>query len=195
MNDNNFYNYNLNLAINSLEPFCTHQENGLPEDIFLMFSRHIPIVNVDLFIIDEKNRILLSWRDDEFCGKGWHIPGGVIKVKETIDECIRRVSLRELGCEVAFDTSPTVVQHIEEQETRGHFISLIFFCMLPEKYTLISKQYNEVGYLEWHKKCPKNIINVHKKYIKLINKVTKNNNKKRLPIITKDKYKKWVNQW
>lgn len=170
-----FYNHNLNLAINTLERYCTHQENGLPEDIFLMFSRHIPIVNVDLFIIDDKNRILLSWRDDEFCGKGWHVPGGVIKVKETIDECIRRVSLRELGCEVAFDPSPTVVQHIEEQETRSHFISLVFLCMLPKNYTLPNiVSYSEeryIGYLQWHNTYPKDIIRVHEKYRKLYNDI------------------------
>lgn len=166
-----FYNHNLNLAINALESFCTHQENGLPEDIFLMFSRHIPIINIDLFIVDAQNRILLSWRDDEFCGKGWHVPGGVIKVKETIDECIRRVSLRELGCEVSFNPNPTVMQHIEDQETRGHFISLIFLCMLPKNYTLISKRYNEVGYLQWHDAYPKDIIRVHEKYRELYNDI------------------------
>jgi len=171
MNTFPFYKYNLDLAINALERFCTHREDGLPEDIFLMFSRHIPIVNVDLFIIDEQNRILLSWRDDEFCGKGWHVQGGVIKIKETIDECIRRVSLRELGCEVSFDPSPTVVQHIEDQETRGHFISLVFLCMLPENYTLISKRYNEVGYLQWHDTYPKDIIPVHEKYRELYNDI------------------------
>ena len=95
----------------------------------------------------------------------------MIKIKETIDECIRRVSLRELGCEVAFDPSPTVFQHIEDQETRGHFISLVFLCMLPENYTLISKRHNEVGYLQWHDTYPKNIIRVHEKYRKLYNDI------------------------
>lgn len=60
---------------------------GLPEDLFFATSL-IPLVNVDLFVHEGK-KILLSWRDDEFHGKGWHIPGGCIRLKETCEDRIQ----------------------------------------------------------------------------------------------------------
>ena len=54
-------------------------ETGLPEEIFMGVSKMTPITNVDLLIKDSKNRCLLAWRDDEYAGTGWHIPGGVIR--------------------------------------------------------------------------------------------------------------------
>ena len=58
---------------------------GLPEDLFLLATSLIPLANVDLFVHDEK-KVLLSWRDDAFHGKGWHIPGGCIRIKEACEK-------------------------------------------------------------------------------------------------------------
>ena len=43
---------------------------GLPEDLFLFATTLILCANVDLFVTDNTNRLLLTWRDDEFYGKG-----------------------------------------------------------------------------------------------------------------------------
>ena len=61
---------------------------GLPENLFLLISSLVPIPNVDLLITNEKNQILLSWRDDEFYGKGWHIPSGCIRFGVTLQQRI-----------------------------------------------------------------------------------------------------------
>lgn len=47
---------------------------GLGDELFLVVASLTPIVNVDILIVKEGN-ILLSWRDDEQCGAGWHLPG------------------------------------------------------------------------------------------------------------------------
>ena len=61
---------------NILEQFMKIDgREGLEEEIFIAVSTIIPIVNVDLLILDSQNHILLSWRDDVYFGKGWHIPG------------------------------------------------------------------------------------------------------------------------
>jgi colanic acid biosynthesis protein WcaH len=160
------------VIIDLLENFCVSNENGLPEDIFLMFSRHIPIINIDLFISDEKSRILLSWRDDEYCGQGWHIPGGIVKHKESIEQCINRVAQREIGTNIEYlPMSPFICEHIESQKTRGHFISLLFKGFLSKKYILPFKD-KKPGYLKWYNSCPNNIINVHSKYKNIINDIT-----------------------
>lgn len=48
--------------------------------MFLVVASLTPIVNVDILIVKEGN-ILLSWRDDEQCGAGWHLPGECVRLK------------------------------------------------------------------------------------------------------------------
>ena len=50
-----------------------------------------PLVNVDLLIKDS-GRTLLTWRDDEFYGPGWHIPGGILGFKERALDRLAKVA-------------------------------------------------------------------------------------------------------
>ena len=59
---------------------------GLEDDLFLFSSSIVPTVNVDLFITNTEHQFLLIWRDDKYCGKGWHIPGNCLRLKETLSE-------------------------------------------------------------------------------------------------------------
>ncbi|HSV43361.1 MAG TPA: NUDIX hydrolase, partial [Candidatus Bathyarchaeia archaeon] len=63
---------NIQEAIQFLETQISDSREGLPQDIFFFASRITPMVNVDLLIKDNRNRMLLAWRDDEFAGTGWH---------------------------------------------------------------------------------------------------------------------------
>ena len=69
----------------------------LPLDLFLIISSLTPIINVDLLIRNEKKQILLAWRNDVPFGNGWHIPGGIIRFKETFHQRIQRVAQLEIG--------------------------------------------------------------------------------------------------
>ena len=66
----------LRRGIEALEAGQDDPRRGLPDDVFLFVSRIVPLVNVDLLIQDDRSRTLLTWRDDEFFGPGWHVPGG-----------------------------------------------------------------------------------------------------------------------
>ena len=69
----------------------------IPKDIFLLSSRLSPVLNVDLLIKDESGRILLSWRDDPYVtGPGWHIPGGIVRLKENFSRSIRDKIINKL---------------------------------------------------------------------------------------------------
>ena len=61
----------------------TSEGQDLPEELFRFISTISPLVNVDLLIKDDTNRTLLTWRDDEHYGAGWHVPGGIIRFKES----------------------------------------------------------------------------------------------------------------
>ncbi len=157
--------------IEQIEKRCDHTGCGIPKDIFLFMSRHIPMMNVDLIIKDETNRTLLSWRDDE-CGTGWHVPGGMIRLNEKIIERIHRTSMEEIGTVVAYDPIPiTILELFVSNNNRKHCISIVYKCFLPQKYILPKKQKNTAGYLKWHNECPNNLIPVHEQYRDLIPQV------------------------
>ena len=71
--------------------------DGLPEELFFLVSSLVPIVNIDLFVTNNNREVLLSWRSDLHHGKGWHIPGGCVRLKETLLDRVEKTALSELG--------------------------------------------------------------------------------------------------
>ena len=88
---------NIRSLIDSLESIIENPSIGLPVDIFLFASRITPMVNVDLLIRNEQGQTLLTWREDDFYGPGWHVPGGIVRFKEPIADRISAVASGELG--------------------------------------------------------------------------------------------------
>jgi len=158
---------NIHKAIEFLEKQIPNPSLGLPEEIFLFISRTTPLVNVDLLIKDENNRTLLSWRDDQYAGKGWHVPGGIVRFKEKLEERVQEVAKKEIGTAVKFDPIPLAInQMICERDIRGHFVSILYKCFLSGKFIPKNKGLSnkDPGYLMWHDSCPTNLIKVHEIY-------------------------------
>ncbi|MFC1957446.1 NUDIX domain-containing protein [Chloroflexota bacterium] len=145
---------------------------GLPEELFLYISRMTPLVNVDLLIKDEKGRTLLSWRDDEYAGKGWHVPGGIVRFKESLETRLKKVAETEIGADVSYEREPMAIKELIHtgRKTRSHFISILYKCFLPGTFAPPNKglSHKDRGYLRWHDACPDNLIEVHKIYRKYI---------------------------
>ena len=162
---------NIHKAIEFLEKQIPNPSLGLPEEIFLFISRTTPLVNVDLLIKDENNRTLLSWRDDQYSGKGWHVPGGVVRFKEKLETRLLKVAEIEIGATVKFDPVPIAINQIMcEHNTRGHFISILYKCFLSSEYIPKNEGLSnkDPGYLMWHGSCPENLIKAHEIYRKYI---------------------------
>jgi len=150
-------------AICTLRSAAGDPPGDLPEDLFLFVSSITPLVNVDLLIQDSQGRTLLTWRDDRFYGAGWHIPGGIIRYKETLEDRLRETARRELASEIEFDPSPLAIEqniHPLHRE-RGHFIALLYRCRLltpPPEALRFSPALPRAGHWAWHKGCPDDLI-------------------------------------
>lgn len=142
--------------LNNIED--AHQ--GLPEAVFEMISELTPMVNVDLFIRNNLGYILLIWRDDEYCGCGWHIPGGILRFQETREERLRITARKELHSEINFNKNPIAVNEIiMPQKIRGHFLSFLYQCQLPSNCPEFVvegavKAKPAPGEIRWHKSSP-----------------------------------------
>ena len=140
---------------------------GIPEDVLRFISRLVPQVNVDLLIRDERGRTLLTWRDDDLFGPGWHLPGSLIRYKESAAARVRACAVDELGADVSADAAPMFVNEaISPQQTRGHHVSLLYRCRLlsdPDP----AREAGSVprpGDWRWHHGAPTDLIAIHRPY-------------------------------
>ena len=149
---------------------------GLGTDLFHFVSSLTPIVNVDLVVFNSKGQILLAMRDDPHCGKGWHIPGGCVRFKETIDSRIKKVAQSELNLtDFTYDKDPMKVfeimwdkdqRNLDNDDERAHFITLAYKCYAPDSYVIVNqgKSETEVGYLRWFDKLPDDLLKIQNSY-------------------------------
>jgi colanic acid biosynthesis protein WcaH len=140
-----------------------------PEELFLFVSRITPLVNVDLLIQDNIGRTLLTWRSDRFFGPGWHVPGGIIRYKESAAERIRKVARAELGIDVTFDAVPIAVQEsiASVRRDRAHAISLLYRCQAvgdPDQGRHYVAEHPLPDQWQWHEGCPSNLIEEQRAY-------------------------------
>lgn len=155
--------------VQELQALTGDPAKGLPEEVFLYASQITPLVNVDLLIKDEANGILLTWRDDGYYEAGWHVPGGIIRFRETFSDRIHAVARQELGASVVYDPAPIAINQVihPTNTIRGHFISLLFACRLtsPPPEALAARVPPAKDQWQWHKTCPENLIPVHHMYL------------------------------
>ncbi len=159
-------------AIHTLSTIVKNPSVGLPESVFTFISSVTPLVNVDLLIKDETGRTLLSWRDDTYAGTGWHIPGGIVRFKETLETRVEKVAEQEIGIPLQYEPVPIAFHQAiyQERGIRGHFISFLFKCSLTKRFTPENDGLSpgERGYLKWHDCCPSNLVPVHEFYREFI---------------------------
>jgi ADP-ribose pyrophosphatase YjhB (NUDIX family) len=149
-------------------------KRGLTKPIFLFVSQLTPMVNVDLLIKNAHGQTLLTWREDEFYGPGWHVPGGVIRFKELVETRIKEVAKSELEAEVISEPHPICVREAmaQNRDVRGHFISMLYRCELKtdllSEHAYTPNQAKQNGHWQWHDGCPVNIIKQHEIYREFI---------------------------
>ena len=146
--------------------------NGLGEDLFLTVASLTPIVNVDILVVKD-GCVLLSWRDDEQCGSGWHLPGGCVRLKETLEQRLHVCAKKELGTDIICDMKPLLVtENINPKRDKGrtHFISFLYGCVLVDENKLLLLDSKEIkGHLGWFNQIPEHFLSVQDFYRKAIN--------------------------
>jgi len=158
---------NLKKNIHEIESCVSNPNKGLLDDIFYFIGRMTPYINVDLLIKCPKRGLLLSWRDDDYAGRGWHIPGGIVRFRETIKDRILKVGFEELDIEIAEFKGPISTNEIiiKEQKERSHFISLLYECTIAnnqlDKLVAISNKNKKIAFF---KKKPENLLKLHEIY-------------------------------
>lgn len=160
---------NLQYLISQLESHVPVPQEGLPEPIFLLVSRLTPLLSVDLLIRDDTGRTLLTWREDQSYGPGWHVPGGIVRYRESIANRVQEVARLELGAQVEYEATPlSIVESVRPNVTdRAHTISMLYQCRLvtpPDLNLRFDRGAPRPGCWQWHSTCPENLIPEHRPY-------------------------------
>lgn len=95
----------------------------------------------------------------------WHIPGGTVKMKETIFQAVQRVAKEELGVEVEIRKLLGFAEYLSEEKERGWGwpISMIFLCTIKSGNLRGSYQGEEI---KTFKEVPENIVPEQKIFLK-----------------------------
>ena len=170
------------LQLRSLEPA---QQNGLPQELFLLISSLVPLVNVELLVVNEKNQLLLSRRNDRYFEKSWHIPSCYMRIYESFSQCVHATALRELGRDVTFPEVPVAVRNIiREANSRqecpnecGHNVAMLFRSSLPADYMINNgeKGPDDDGFLRWFNVLPENFKKIQMAYADVLSDWIKGN--------------------
>nr|WP_320132877.1 NUDIX domain-containing protein [uncultured Holophaga sp.] len=155
--------------LEALESLVPDARKGLPEEVFLLLTRLTPMINVDLLIRDGEGRSLLTWRADTYYPAGWHVPGGIIRYKETAAQRLHAVAHLELGARIRFESEPLAIREViqAERKNRGHFISMLYACTLETPPDPAREWHGGEplhGEWAWHQGCPERLLEVHGMY-------------------------------
>lgn len=158
--------HDLAAYLDDLDHGLADPRKGLPDPVFRFALKTTPMINVDLLVRDFRGRTLVAWRQDEF-GTGWHIPGGIIRWRETFAARIAAVASAELHAEVEADPEPCRISQLLDSG-RGHFISLLYRCELrtPIPADAFAPNENDAvpGQLYWGAEVPGQLYPAHDIY-------------------------------
>src|SRR5688500_15888959 len=141
----------------------------LPLELFLLVSRLVPLFTVDLWIQNDEGAVLLTWREDEFFGRGWHVPGSALRLGETTQHRLHECAREELRAEIEAEALPfDLMEEIQPQihegsdprvRDRAHNVSAAYRCRLltpPDAgraYRAEAGVPPAPGQWAWHARC------------------------------------------
>ena len=101
-----------------------------------MCAQENAYVDVNPVIVSSNCKIILAKRKKEIIGGGkWHLPGGRVQYKETLEETLKRVSFVKTNLRVelfypSLKESLVGIYDNPDRDPREHVISIALFCRI-----------------------------------------------------------------
>ena len=134
------------------------------EEYDFIFNR-VPRLCVDMVIRNEKGGILLTRRNIEPYKNLWHLPGGMVRFKETIADAANRVAQKEFGATVEviknLGACETMIDDLGPDKPR-HSVSVGLEVRITSGTPQITSESSEVGYFTG---LPRKVHPYHKVFI------------------------------
>ena len=133
---------------------------------------HIPILCVDLLIINDAGEYLLVKRKDEPMKGRWWIVGGRILKGESLTKAAKRKAKEEIGAEISLIVPLGFYEehykhNIYDLQSGIHTVSVVFLAVTKQKDFTLDKSSSK---WQFSKKLPSKLANVQPFNLNLINK-------------------------
>ncbi len=169
----NKFNLLVNDIIDAFLPFIVKKpEQGLNYFMFKLASYMLPLVNIELLVYNKEEKVAMSWREKskDVPIAGWHLPGGIFRIGETLEERVKKTAEKELGVNIDSWRIIAITETILPiRISRRHFISFLIECDFIENDSSLNSE------IRFFKEAPDNIIINHKRYVSIISKGRKGN--------------------
>lgn len=96
----------IDILQNNIDTECIGHRKGLIEESFFFASKLMPTMSIDNLVTNKNREIPFTCREENHHGKGWHIPGGCVKLQEKLGKRVKKTAIKELGTEVDFAPEP-----------------------------------------------------------------------------------------
>lgn len=125
-----------------------------------------PIVGLAIFIMNEKNEVLLGLRNGELGNNTWAPPGGKLDMFESFEDCIIRETKEETNLDIDELTFIGVTNDVMD-DIKRHYVTIFFST---GNYEGEIKRMEPEKCLEWKwfnpKELPENIFVPFQNFIK-----------------------------
>jgi ADP-ribose pyrophosphatase YjhB (NUDIX family) len=146
----------------SKKGFSGRHRHGSTKLLFIYFwkdSHYVEIkvtiqknayVDVNPVIVTSDGKIVLAKRTQDIVGGGmWHLPGGRVQFKETIEATLKRVAFVKTNLKVelfcpSLKESLVGIYDDPERDPREHVISIAFLCKIADGETKPGANVDEV---------------------------------------------------
>ncbi len=156
----------------------------LPWPLFRFITEVTATTNADLVVQDPERGVLLAWRDDPF-GRGWHVPGSIVRHREEFTHRIAACAADEFGCALDVDERPFALVQIFDD--RGHSISLCFRATLrgaPARRVVSAETEPAAGDLRWFPTPPDQFYPSHRTYRDVLQQIAAGRLEHGIPLFT-----------
>lgn len=134
-----------------------NDESIIDEEDFTASISNLPLVSIDLLVVNPEGSILLGKRENRPAENYWFVPGGRIRRMEDFKNAFRRITESELGRVIHLEESQFhgVFQHMYEnsafsEEVGSHYISIALRVKM-EKLELESMPHIQHREYRWFK--------------------------------------------
>ena len=138
----------------------------LTEDEFRDIYSRVPRLCADL-VIETPTGLVLTLRKLDSWNNLWHLPGGTVFYKETIEQAVNRIAKEEINVQVTIKKLLGYMEFPSEEKARGFgwSIGLVVLCEIVEGQL---KKNEETSDVKIFSRLPENMIPEHVDFLKSI---------------------------
>ena len=142
---------------NLLRELAEERTDIIPEEVWFALHELIPMPAVEVLITrDNGKEFLLIYRKDKFWD-GWHVPGGFVKIKESLIDACRRIAESEVRIDISGLKLIDVVKY-EHHPYGGSPVGIFYVCSPVGEV-------KETETMHFFKEAPENMIPGHSQLI------------------------------